>query len=96
MPRYRHIVGIANRQLQPRYGVPNRGVFRPRMNTRLADGTSNRSAISRLKKHANSGKGFPPAAIAALHQVNYATIYNYLVMELRYMDAGEEAQKRWS
>jgi hypothetical protein len=25
----------------------------------------------------------------ALHQGNYATIPNYLVMELRYMDAGE-------
>jgi hypothetical protein len=27
--------------------------------------------------------------IAALHQGNYATIYNYLERELRYMDAGE-------
>jgi hypothetical protein len=63
------------------------------MNTRLGDGALNRSAISRLKKHANSGKGFPPAAIAALHQVNYATIYNYLVMELRYMDAGERGSQ---
>jgi hypothetical protein len=66
------------------------------MNTRLADGTLNRSAISRLKKLAKSRKVFPAAPIAALHQVNYATIYNYLVMELRYMDAGEEAQERWS
>ncbi|OIQ71120.1 hypothetical protein GALL_472640 [mine drainage metagenome] len=31
---------------------------------------------------------------AALHQANYATIANYLVTELRYMDAGDEAQKR--
>jgi hypothetical protein len=37
---------------------------------------------------------FYPAAIAALRQANYATIPNYLVMELRYMDAGEEAQER--
>jgi hypothetical protein len=29
---------------------------------------------------------------AATHQGNYATILNYPVMELRYMDAGEEAQ----
>jgi hypothetical protein len=26
--------------------------------------------------------------LAALRQVNYATIANYLAMELRYMDAG--------
>jgi hypothetical protein len=32
------------------------------------------------------------SAIAALHQGNYATIANYLERELRYMDAGEEAQ----
>jgi hypothetical protein len=32
------------------------------------------------------------SAIAALHQGNYATIPNYLERELRYMDAGEEAQ----
>ena len=32
--------------------------------------------------------------IAASHQENYATIPNYLEMELRYMDAGEEAQER--
>jgi hypothetical protein len=29
---------------------------------------------------------------AALHWENYATIANYLPMELRYMDAGDEAQ----
>jgi hypothetical protein len=32
--------------------------------------------------------------IAALHQGNYATIANYLYPELRYMDAGDEAQRR--
>jgi hypothetical protein len=32
--------------------------------------------------------------IAALHQENYATIPNYLEQELRYMNAGDEAQKR--
>jgi hypothetical protein len=32
-------------------------------------------------------------AIAALHQGNYATFANYLVMELRYMDAGERGPK---
>jgi hypothetical protein len=31
--------------------------------------------------------------IAALRQGNYATIANYLVMELRYMDAGERGPK---
>jgi hypothetical protein len=51
-----------------------------------------RSAISRLEKSHNPGK-FHPVAIAALHQVNYATIYNYLVMELRYMDAGERGSQ---
>jgi hypothetical protein len=40
--------------------------------------------------------GAPPVTIAALHQGNYATISNYLERELRYMDAGDEAQKRQS
>jgi len=35
---------------------------------------------------------FHLVTIAALHQGNYATIPNYLERELRYMDAGEEAQ----
>jgi hypothetical protein len=30
----------------------------------------------------------------ALHQGIYATIANYLEKELRYMDAGDEAQQR--
>jgi hypothetical protein len=30
----------------------------------------------------------------APQQANYATIANYLAMELRYMDAGDEAQTR--
>jgi hypothetical protein len=34
-----------------------------------------------------------PVTIAALHQVNYATITNYLETELRYMDAGERGPK---
>jgi hypothetical protein len=33
------------------------------------------------------------AAIVALHQANYATISNYLELELRYMDAGERGSK---
>jgi hypothetical protein len=33
-------------------------------------------------------------AIAALHQGNNATIPNYLIRELRYMDPGDEAQER--
>ena len=37
-------------------------------------------------------RDFHFVTIAALHQGNYATIPNYLERELRYMDAGEEAQ----
>ena len=37
-------------------------------------------------------RDFHLVTIAALHQGNYATIPNYLEGELRYMDAGEEAQ----
>jgi len=33
-------------------------------------------------------------SFVALHQGNYATIPNYLESYLRYMDAGDEAQKR--
>jgi hypothetical protein len=34
-------------------------------------------------------EGLSLLRFAALHQVNYATIDNYLKGELRYMDAGE-------
>jgi hypothetical protein len=34
-----------------------------------------------------------PGLLAALHQENWATIDNYLEMELRYMDAGERRPK---
>jgi hypothetical protein len=33
------------------------------------------------------------ATNVALHQANYATISNYLELELRYMDAGERGPK---
>jgi hypothetical protein len=38
-------------------------------------------------------KIFTLLTIAALHQGIYATISNYLVWELRYMDAGERGPK---
>jgi hypothetical protein len=78
MPRYRHIVCIANRQfwtefLKIRYLALR--VFAP---------TAGRRTDAPV---------FLPSAncchFAALHQGNYATIPNYLERELRYMDAGE-------
>jgi hypothetical protein len=66
MPRYRHLVRLANRQLQHWFPGASRQTRLPQANH----------------------------AFAALHQGNYATIPNYLVTDLRYMDAGDKAQKR--
>jgi hypothetical protein len=85
MPRYRHIVRIANRQLWMRLlrqphdrsgGATGPGV-RP---------SSGAAATPRRKI-------FTLPANAALHQEIYATIPNYLLWELRYMDAGEQGPK---
>jgi predicted RNA polymerase sigma factor len=77
LPRYRHNVRSANRQLAkgflksvdrqwPRAGLPT---ARPCRNFTFA------------------------GLVAALHQGNYAAIPNYLERELRYMDAGERGSK---
>lgn len=78
-PRYRHIVRIANRQLQLLFpGKPDAA------DDLLARRLSNPGANS-----PGPTKVLSLLMIAALHQGNYATIPNYLEGELRYMEAGE-------
>jgi len=80
MLRYRHIAHIANQQLQLSFPAKSRSPG----------------------KEYNPRPGFPentmmgPASFAPIdapHQGNYATIDNYLEMELRYMDAGKRGPK---
>jgi hypothetical protein len=52
----------------------------------------NGSAPQFRRRAISACRDFHLVTIAALHQGNYATIPNYLERELRYMDAGEEAQ----
>jgi hypothetical protein len=53
-------------------------------------GTLNPAPGFAYGKPQNPTKVFTFVAITAPHQANYATISNYLAMELRYMEAGEE------
>jgi hypothetical protein len=73
MPRYRHIVYIANRELRVGVPTPKSLGEQVRLPTRTP----------------YPREDFYLHAIVALHQGNYATIPNYLRGELRYMDAGE-------
>jgi hypothetical protein len=71
-------VHSANRQLRVQFRESPRAKEYPDLNSR-------RHAVWAFQD-------FQLVTIAALHQENYATIPNYLERELRYMDAGEEAQ----
>jgi hypothetical protein len=77
MPRYRHIVCIANRQLGARFPKKSALDWNIPVSTL---GFPRRPRIFTI---------YQLMAYVALHQENYATIPNYLERELRYMDAGE-------
>jgi hypothetical protein len=79
MPRYRHNVRSANRQLAKAF--------------LKIGGSTWRRKLAGLKT-AKPCRNFTFAGpVAAPHQGNCATIPNYLERELRYMDAGERGSK---
>ena len=81
MPRYRHNVHSANRQLAK--------AFLKSVNRKWCRKFAGLPTTQPCRNFTFAG------LVAALHQENYATIPNYSERELRYMDAGERAQKRW-
>jgi hypothetical protein len=75
MPRYRHILRTANRQLSVQF---------PRKTISLARNTIRTLIFAQLELKISAM--FPMLQCIT---GNYATIANYLGTELRYMDAGE-------
>jgi hypothetical protein len=80
LPRYRHIVRMANSQLsRRRKRMDNPQLIAPAV---WPDPCPDMAVI------------WPDCVMVRCGKVIYATIVNYVQNELRYMDAGDEAQQR--